>query len=842
MTSSIIWKLVLTGIVVFWTLANLSPIKDQEFSDFLRQEATAAQEELHALVEEAEAKANEAKVSTFVALRELIQNEGIDLAKFFPDLDVNDIKNVNKRNQVLLDHLLAESRGQLKLGLDLNGGVAFSFAISSEDLSNDEVERAEQIDKAVDILRDRVDAFGVAEPIIRPKGDDSIEIQMPGISTRDNPDVVKTLAAPARLKFSEVHRRLSPRSLDERPPPGYEILLDEEEDQNGNLVQIPLFIKKVSIMDGDIIKRAIPRLDEYGNPYVHIDFTSKGARQFAAQTRRISQENAGNNIGRLAIVLDGKLFSAPTVRDAIEGGTAVIEGSFTQREATELANVLNNPLKVGLEAKETYEVSPTLAKESRSASVQAGVIGAFLVLLFMAYYYRSLGLIAIFSLALNVFIVLGILASLGASLSLPGIAALVLTLGMAVDAQILIFERIREELRNGKQGISAIQSGFGKALSTIVDANVTTLITAIILIQLGAGPVKGFGVTLAIGIGTSIFCALVVTRLLLELLVRRRNSMLSLPVDFFANRKEIPFLNFSRRAFFSSWIIVGLGVVAIFAQGKGLLGIDFTGGDEISLQFEQPLETSEIEAVASANELGEVQVNTIRPLGAEKALLKLQTESDRGQLLLHQLQKAYPEAGLTLVGETKIGASVGKDVQRSALWSVLVALIGILLYVGLRFEWGYGFGAVIATVHDVGMTVGLYTLMGGQFSAPMVAAVLMILGYSINDTIVVFDRIREELKLDPETKLRAILHRAINRTLSRTVLTSITTLLPTLALYFLGAGVVVDFALVFLLGILTGTFSSIFIASPLFYWWHKGDRKHVEESHDILPKYSWEES
>lgn len=849
MIGNILWKLILSIIVLAWALSNIFPPKDIPFEDYLRKEVSAEQEVFYALLDNVAAKSKTEKTSFFVALRNLIkernqviknEEEAIDLIRFFPHLNIADIKNREKRNRVLLDYFLEESRSRIKLGLDLNGGVAFTFALNKTDLAENSQEREQQILQAVSVLRDRVDAFGVAEPLVRPKGDNTIEVQLPGLSTRDNPDIIDTLAAPARLKFSEVHRTQSPSSLEERPPPGYIVTVEEYDDDQGQLVQNLLFVKKVSIMDGDIIERAAPRIDNIGRAYVAIDFTSKGTKQFAAQTRRIANENNGNSIGRLAIILDEKLFSAPTVRDAITGGSAVIEGRFSWREATDLANVLNNPLKVGLKPAETYEVSPTLAGESRMASIYAALVGASLVMLFMMAYYRWVGAIAVISLATSLLLVIGVLAGLNASITLAGVAALVLTLGMAVDAQILIFERIREEMNEGKSLTNALVTGYQKAFSTIFDANLTTLITAGVLIVMGTGPVKGFGVTLAIGIGASVFCALIVTRLLLEALIYLCKWEKMPMLQLVKTKTAIPFLNYRRPAFLSAWVVVGIGLIAITTNGGKTLGIDFRGGDEITVNYQQRLIDQSIQNLAEEKVLGEVQVAYMSPLGAERELLKIQTEEGQGKLFFEMLQSRYPEAGLELIGETKIGASVGKQVQRSAIISVGLALLFILLYVGLRFEWGYGFGAVIATIHDMAITIGIYVLLGGQFTAPMVAAILMILGYSINDTIVVFDRIREELKLRPDLSLKGVIHYAITRTLSRTLLTSLTTLLATISLYLFGAGIVVDFALVFLIGILAGTFSSVFIASPIFFWWHKGDRKHVEDRHDILPKYEWD--
>ncbi len=850
MTGSILWKSVVSAFVLAWAILNIIPVEDTPFKDYIQGKATFKEPELSALVQRAQERSDTGQdPTTFIALKRIVDEENIDLQQYFPEIDAHDIKNLKKRNDTLMRYLLSESHGKVKLGLDLKGGVAFTFKVKEEDLSEEDWERTEQLSQAKSIIARRVDGLGVAEPVIRIRGENAIEVQMPGLSTRDNPDAVDSLQAPALLEFSLVHRTADPRTTQTGlTPPGYVLMIEESENpRTGEIVEQSYYIKKVPEMTGEIIESAYAAPNDFGGYRVLLNFTDEGGKTFANVTRRIAEENARtNSLGQLAIILDDRLYSAPSVKEEIKGG-AEISGRYTQREAVELANVLNNPLEVGLSIVEMYEVGPSLAKDARLASIEAALLGAALVILFMIIYYQSIGFVAMISVTLNIFVVVGTLASFGATVSLPGIAALILTLGMAVDANILIFERIREELKVGKKLMTALISGYDKALSTIIDANVTTLITAGILIWLGTGPVKGFGVTLAIGIGASMFCALIVSRFMLEFLINAGLIKKVMRLSIYKDR-EINFLDYRRTAFITSWIIVLIGVITMFANFKNILGNDFTGGDEITLHYKQKLKYEEIQRVADDGSFGEVNPLYQSIIGEGGEVLKIQTESEVGQSFFASLEETYPNAGLNLVGTTYVGASVGKEVQYSALMSFAVALIGILLYVALRFEFGYGVGAVVATIHDVLMTIGLYVLLGlagigsGQFTAPMVAAILMVIGYSINDSIVVFDRIREELALNPGMNLKKIVNNAINRTLARTILTSLTTMLASLALYIFAAGVIIDFALVFLIGIITGTFSSIFIASPVFFWWHKGDRRHVEEQHDIVPKRDWESS
>ena len=840
MSGNIFFKFALTAVILFWCVAEISPLKDRPFEDYIVAQATAETAEFGVIMERAQARVDSKQSKTlFLALRELGAEENIDFALFFPEVNLRDIANQNKRNDILLKHILKTAQSNLRLGLDLKGGVGVTLKIA-EDAPGSKFEQAEQLKDAIEIMGSRLDGHGVAEPIIRPVGDDAIEIQIAGLSTKDNPEVLNDLKKPARLEFRAVHETLHPDTTPiNKYPVGYEVLAEESEDrQTGEVIERRMFVKLIPEATGEIVDDAYMSQTQTGGFQVNLEMTSEGADILAAVTEKM--------IGKpLAIVLDGKLYSAPTVNGVL-AKRAQITGSYSQREAFDLANVLNNPLAVELRVDQMYEVQPTLAEGARASSISAAQWGAGLVIGFMLIYYFAGGLVAIISSIVNMIIVLGVLASLGATLTLPGVAALILTLGMGVDANILIFERIREELKTGKSIKNATAGAFSKVTSTIVDANVTTLITASILIWLGTGPVKGFGITLAIGICASIFCALVVTRFLVDFLVHRIGLRKVLGMDIFPSKK-LDFFKFRKPAFILSWLIVLAGVISVVVHHDNILGKDFTGGDEMTIDYDQRLGTDEIMQVVVDQDLGDVTPIYQSLIGQNVEVLKLQTPFDEARPVLEQLQAAFPDANLREAGITQIGASVSKSIQWNALSSVLCALGGILLYVAFRFEVGYGVGAVIATVHDVLMTIGIFVICGeldifvsGQFTAPMLAAILMIVGYSINDTIVAFDRIREELELNPGTDLRSIINLALSRVFSRTLLTSITTLLAALSLYIFGAGVITDFSFIFIIGILTGTFSSIFIASPVFYWWHKGDRRHVEE-HQLTPKrYDWE--
>ncbi len=842
MSGNILWKFLLTAAIIFWCVMSITPLQDRPFEEYILGQVTANEADFADLLQRAEARVEAAESPTlFIALRDLGVEEAIDFAQFFPQINVADIANQNKRNDILLKHILKTAQSQLRLGLDLKGGVGVTLKIDqSEQDQLNQFEQAEQLKDAIEIMAERLDGMGVAEPVIRARGEDAIEIQLAGLSTKDNPEVIDAVKKPARLEFRRVHPDLEPDTTPKnRYPIGYEVLAEEIEDRrSGEVYERRQFVKLIPEATGEIVDDAFASQTQAGGYQINLVMTSEGADTFRQVTERMVGEP-------LAIVLDGKLYSAPTIQGVLSRN-AQITGSFSQREAIELANVLNNPLAVELRVDEMYEVGPTMAADARESSVNAAKWGAILVVAFMLVYYFLGGLVAVVSAIINVTIVLGVLASLGATLTLPGVAALVLTLGMGVDANILIFERLREELRAGKSIKNATSGAFDKVTSTIVDANVTTLITASILVWLGTGPVKGFGVTLAIGICASIFCALVVTRFMVDFLVHRVGVSKVLGLDLLPEKK-LDFFQFRKPAFIASWLLVLAGVISVVIHHDNILGKDFTGGDEMTVNYSERVDTSDIMKVVDEQELGDVTVLYQSLIGEDREVLKVQTPFDQARSTLVILQSAFPSAELEEAGINQIGASVSQNIQWNALLSVLCALGGIMLYVALRFEVGYGVGAVVATIHDVLMTIGVFVICGeldlfvsGQFTAPMLAAILMIVGYSINDTIVVFDRIREELDLNPGTDLRTIINLAISRVFSRSLLTSITTLLAAVSLYVFGAGVINDFAFVFIIGILVGTFSSIFIASPVFFWWHKGDRRHVEERQLMPKRYEWE--
>lgn len=862
-SGGVFWKLVLTAMVVAWAISSMVPFSDTPFEDYIKTRATAFQQEFAGVIKSAEArvdkvnyKGNPDKSPTlYIALRDYANANEVDLSKYFPDINVSDIKILKKRNDILLKELYRQSKGALKKGLDLQGGVSFTLEIDKSNLKSNEQLHSGQLEDVLTVMNNRINGLGVTEPTIRIMGGNAIEVQMPGVSLKDNPEAIEELSRPAKLEFRLVHRTLRPSSA--KPPlseipVGYEVLLMESE-RGGKVIEEPFYVKRRPEANGNIIKDAYPAMEDANRFSVSMEFTPEGSKVFEKITSSILEEDRKTGVKQpLAIVLDGRLVSAPNIQSVISSRGS-ITGNFTRREAIELANALNNPLSVGLKRTSLNEVGPSLAEDAKDSSLMASAIGAIATIAFMIFVYWSMGIIAVFSVLVNILILVGVLASFGATMTLPGIAALVLTLGMAVDSNILVFERMREETHLGKSLWTALEMGHEKAFSTIVDANITTLISAIILWKFGSGPVKGFGVTLAVGILTTLFCCLILSRALLELTIRHNLIRKALTKTLLAADLNINFMKYAKASFAISWTIVILGVATMIYRGDKTLSIDFTGGDLVTIGFNEDKKPpiGEILALSESTSdtgIGEIQASYQTDLASKVERLVLQVESEKGDRVFEKIKEKFPDAGLYLVGQQSVGASVSKDITRDAFIALAISLLSILLYIAVRFEFSYGIGALVATFHDVILTIGLYIILGlfgvgsGQFSAPMVAAILTVMGYSINDKIVVFDRIREELVLKPTMSLRDIINYSINRTLSRTMLTSLSTFIAALALFVFGTGIIVDFSLVFMLGIVVGTYSSIFIASPVFYWWNKGNRAKVEkESAPANLKKEWEE-
>jgi SecD/SecF fusion protein len=720
----------------------------------------------------------------------------------------------------------------INLGLDLKGGTSFLLQMDTSKI--DQTGRANALRQATEIIRKRVDKFGVAEPVIQPVGGDRILVQMPGLDEAKRLEARRTIERTAYLEFRLVHERneelVAQMATDPRfvPPVGYQRLVHKETREGRSREQI-YFVKVRPELTGKHVERAYVQYDEVGRPYVALSFDPEGAKIFARVT--------GANVGRqLAIILDGELYSAPVIQEAITGGRASITGRFTLSEAQQLANVLENPLEAPVQIVEERGVDPSLGRDSIRSGVQAAIIGATLVLVFMAVYYLWGGLIADFAVALNLLIILGVLSMFGFTLTLPGLAGIVLTVGMAVDASVLIYERIREELAANKTLRGAIAAGYSRAFLVIFDSNFTTILTALILFWLGSGPVKGFGTTLTIGLLANLFAAVFATRLIFDLLVEKgwlkKFSMLHV-----LRATKINFLGIWPVAFILSWALIGAGLWSFTQRGGwrvgqgAVYGIDFAGGDTVVLRFADKVPATQIRQSLEAAGITDALIQYQRELSGESEVLSLKLPEHTAEKVEAQLQKDFPKAGFHVIGKEQVGAVIGKELLQQAGGAVVLAMVMIMIYIAFRFgEFSYGLGALIALVHDVLMCVGWFCLTGRTFSLPVVAAVLTIIGYSINDTIIVFDRVRENRKLRAgRWNYFDLINSSINQTLPRTILTAGTTFLTALSLYVFGGRVINDFAFMFTVGILTGTYSSIYIASPVVLWFHRRESNRKPE-------------
>jgi SecD/SecF fusion protein len=840
------WIFLFVVLIVCWSFYEMYPPTSRDLVQEFSSHAVKRDANFTNILERLQPLLQARTNSEFANLQEAIGTNS--LKPYFPFFDA---KNELHPNTFILNQLQRQASGRIKLGLDLQGGTSFLVEMDTNKLvyvdtvTNSEgtvgtvtnLARVEgALAQAVEVLRKRVDAFGVAEPIIQPAGGNRILIQLPGLSEADKAEAQTNIQKSAYLEFRMV-KEDSSEYVNEKTgdilqpiPPGYVMLKRIEPQPNGPPTIEAVVVKKKpeNRLAGDIIENAMAVHGNLGEPQIEFRLNSEGAKRFGEVTR--------NNIGqRLAIILDGDLYSAPVIQGAIETGSGQITGHFTLEQALQLANVLQNPLRAPLKIDSSYDVDPTLGRDSIRSGIRASIAGVLLVSAFMLCYYLLAGIVANIALVTNIIILLGVMCSIGTTLTLPGIAGVVLTVGMAVDANVLIYERIREELAKGKSLRGAIAAGYARAFGTIFDSHVTTLISSIILIFMGTGEIKGFGVTLTIGVAASLFTALVVTRLIFNFLLNRE-WIKSLPMFHFIRASRLDFMKLAKPAFILSWtiIIIGLGY-GIIDRGPKLFGVDFAGGDSTTFNFAQKLDVEQIRSALSAVGENDTQIQYQKDMaGGGAETLRVTTATGSAGKVVQTLAGQFPQAQFKVASQQQVGATVGREIQQSAIIACLLSLFGILIYVAFRYEFYFAVGAVVAVIHDVLMTIGCYCIANGvsgrEFNATVVAAILTIIGFSTNDTIVIFDRIREDLKLGVRGSFREIINQALNQTLSRTLITSGTVFLATTALYIFGGGVINDFAFTFLIGILTGTYSSIYIASALVLWLHKGERPAIGAS------------
>jgi SecD/SecF fusion protein len=842
MKSNNLGRFLLVIAIILWSLFEVYPPTSRDLLQEFSRRAQNPDATFSNIVAQADAFQKAGTNNEFVALQTAAGTNS--LQKYYPFIPA---ANQLYPNTFILNHLQRDAAGKIKLGLDLQGGTSFLVemdttkleSVSTRTNSLGQIENvtnradvSSALSQAVEVLRKRIDRFGVAEPIIQSAGGNRILIQLPGLSQSDKESAKQQIQKTAFLEFRMVHER-SGEIVDERTgevhepiPVGYELKKHVEQLPNNQSKIEYVVVKRnpENHLSGDIIKGSMVVRGNLGEPQIDFTLTDDGAKKFGQTTR----ENVGH---RLAIILDGDLYSAPNIQSPIETGNGQITGQFTIEQAQELANVLQNPLKAPLHIVYASDVGATLGKDSIRSGIKASIYGVVFVSGFMLVYYLFAGLAANVALITNIIILLGVMCSVGTTFTLPGIAGAVLTVGMAVDANVLIYERIREELAKGKSLRGAIDAGYARAFGTIFDSHVTTLISSVILIWKGTGEIQGFGVTLTIGVAASLFTALVVTRLIFNFLIDR-NLIKSLPMLHLIRSAHVNFMGAAKPLFIVTWLFVIVSLGFGITRGDKLFGVDFLGGDSTTFSFAQKYDEKEIRAVLAP--IGEKDAQIQYQKGDSAETLRITTQSGSAAKVEAVLQKSFPQAQYVSIGRQEVGATMGVEIRQSAVIASLMAMFGILLYVAFRYEFSFAVAAVIAVLHDVLFAIGTYCIAnyisGRQFNATVVAAVLTIIGFSINDKIVIFDRIREQLKLGVRGSFKDIINLSLNQTLSRTIITSGTVFLATGSLYWFGGGVINDFAFTFLVGIIVGTYSSIYIASVIVLWWHKGERPSIGAS------------
>jgi SecD/SecF fusion protein len=715
-----------------------------------------------------------------------------------------------------------------KLGIDLQGGSEFIVRLEpgiSDDGTAKDV-GPDAVQQAIGILDKRLNPLGTIEMTMQPQGTDRILIQMPGVKTEEINDIRQKIQQVAHLEFRIVHQQSASKIAEIQAnggvkEPGWdELPYKAEKDAQGN--DLPSrgseLVRNRADMEGKYVKEAFPTYDAEGWKVV-LNFDSTGAKLF--------DEVAASNRGRqMAIVVDKEIISAPVLQADSFGGTAVISGKFKEQDARTLASLLENPLENPMKILSESAVSSAYGQSSIDQGKWVCIAGLAITTLFMLFVYRTAGLIAIFGLIINLAILFGCMSLFGFTLTMPGIAGIVLTIGMAVDANVLIYERLREERESGKSLSGALEAAYEKAFTAIADSNITTFIAAVILFVISGGPVKSFAVTLMIGLMSSMIGALVVTRVVFMWVIDKGILKKLSSVKLFPDR-VFDILSKAPIFIIASLVITGISFVALGVKGKDSLGIDFRGGalTHVELKSGQTISDSEMDAVLKDLKLPDGKsIGSYYPqrksntTGGE--VLAIRTEDFAGQTVETAIKEKFQDKILG-TQMTMVGALIGTEAARISVIAMGIAVVFIFIFLICRFEFAFALGAILALAHDVIMVPGLCVLFGQELSLIHVGALLTIAGYSINDTIVVFDRIRENIQKGVGGTTRELMNDAICKTLSRTLLTGPTALAPMIVLLFLGNPAMLDFAVPITIGILLGTYSSIFIASPLVLWYVK---------------------
>jgi SecD/SecF fusion protein len=661
------------------------------------------------------------------------------------------------------------------------------------------------VSQSIEVVRRRVDELGTTEPLIQRQGSDRIIVQVPGL--QDPQRLKSILNQTAKLTFHLVDNSMpAQEAVTGRPPANSEIVYSNDDPP------VPYLLEKRPILSGDNLVDAQPGFNQTNNaPIVSFRFDSAGAQKFG----RVTQEHVGEPF---AIVLDKQVITAPVINEPILGGAGQISGNFTVQSANDLAVLLRaGALPATLTVVEERTVGPGLGADSIRAGFIASIIGLLAVVAFMAFFYGTLGMIANVAMVINVAMIFAVLSLLGATLTLPGIAGIVLTIGQTVDSNVLFYERFREEVKQGRPIIQAMEAGFQKAFGTIIDANLTHFIAAAILFYMGTGPVKGFAITLCIGIVTTVFTAYTVSRLLISIWLRRTRPK-TLPKGVrtgFFDFAQIKFMALKNYTFMISAALSIISVVGFATIGLNL-GIDFTGGSIIEMRAKQgAADLSDIRGRLEGLNIGAVQVQGFGDPSDVLVRVQAQGEGENGeQSAVTKIRDDFG-AQYDFRRVEVVGPSVSGELAMTGIIGIGLALLAIMVYIWFRFEWQFAVGAITATLHDVLLTIGFFVFTRIEFDITSIAAVLTVVGYSLNDTVVVYDRMRENLRRYKKMPLPLLIDTSINSTLSRTILTSLTTMIAILALVLFGGEVIRGFTISMLFGVAVGTFSSIYIAAPV---------------------------
>ncbi|MDA7860858.1 protein translocase subunit SecD [Akkermansiaceae bacterium] len=727
---------------------------------------------------------------------------------------------------------------KLKGGIDLVGGSSFIVEIQpgKDEEGNPLPVNEGAIEDAKATLSKRLSKSGLSDNLMQPLGENRLIIEMPGVGPERRDEIRETIQRTARLLLKKVHPNSNQiiaqiEAGTKTLEPGYQVFpIRRTDPETGKVIGMDkILLSRRTIVGGDKVDLARPG-DGLG--VINVLLSKEGGKRLTNATKTMT---IGSD--RMAVLLDDEVLIAPTV-NATLGRNFIVEGLDGREEVRTVSNALNNPLKYPLNILSERNVTARYGEEVVRQGVTAAIAGLALTLLFVLIYYRFAGFVALIGLTVNMLILFGAMAMFGATFTLPGIAGIILTIGVAVDANVLIYERLREEIAGGKSLINAIRAAYEKAFSAIFDANITTLLTAIILLWRASDQMKGFAITLTIGILSSMFAALLVTRVFFFWgsdtgALKKLSFMNLIPA------KTIKFMEMRKPAFMLSSILLIGSLVVMGTKRESSLGIDFLGGSIVNIQLKEGQELSEATVKKAISDLTLEKKPTIQleqPVGAEGDLISIKYATNDLEKIESKLRSDIGILGekntegnydIALDNET-ISASLGGEFLKNSFYALGLGLLAVLFYISLRFEFSFAVGAFAALFHDILICIGVVIMCGTELSLIHVGAFLTIAGYSINDTIVVFDRMRESLR-SKRGDVAQVMNLAINATLSRTILTSVTTFVAVLVLWIFGGSALKDFSFAIMIGVVVGTYSSIFIAAPVVYIWSKKGSKLRQE-------------